>query len=88
MIRRENSNGQSQVEVSGDFNDWTPGQLLLVKRGKECSTTIPLEVGRRYAFRYVTSGGDWFDDEEADDYELNEFGGTNSIIDLRQSVDA
>lgn len=104
MIQRERMNGDEQttvtfvvpapakgekLSVAGDFNGWDAGQLPMTKRGKKCSATAMLDTGRRYAFRYVSSDGRWFDDEAADGYEPNELGTTNSIIDLTgQPVDA
>lgn len=41
-----------------------------------------MATGRAYAFRYVDGQGRWFNDEHADRFEGNEFGDTNSIIDL------
>jgi hypothetical protein len=68
------------VGIAGDFNDWavTP----LVDADGTLETTIVVAGGRRYQFRYRTSDGRWFNDEEADDYEPNEFGGMNCVVDL------
>ncbi|MCO5999722.1 isoamylase early set domain-containing protein [Actinoallomurus rhizosphaericola] len=55
------------VSVVGDFNDWEPGRHELVKRRhgrRTVSVTLPPGVHR---FRYLATGGVWFDDETADD---------------------
>lgn len=71
-----------KVAVAGDFNDWDPTATTLRKRGESRSATVTLETGRRYAFRYATPDGRWFNDEGAHGYEPNEFGDENGIIDL------
>ena len=71
------------VAVAGDFNGWDPRATPLKKSGKNRKASVVLGTGRRYAFRYVTTDGRWFDDDGADAYEPNEFGEKNCIVDLR-----
>jgi 1,4-alpha-glucan branching enzyme len=71
-----------QVAVVGDFNGWDPTATLLRKHGAQRKASITLETGRRYAFRYLAEGGRWFNDEAADDYQPNEHGGSDSVVDL------
>jgi hypothetical protein len=68
------------VGVAGDFNDWVVTPLVDV--GGKLEATVVVAGGGRYQFRYRTADGRWFNDEEADDYEPNEFGGMNCVIDL------
>lgn len=68
--------------VVGDFNDWDPYAHQMPSRGDTCRVTINLALGRRYVFQYLPSEGHWFNDEDAE-YELNEFGGIDSVLDLR-----
>lgn len=97
MIRceRSRSNGEAKVtfnipaedaalpvSVVGDFNGWDPAATPLVRRGQTLRASVVLAAGRRYAFRYLGDGGRWFNDEEADDYEPNGFGGSDSVVDL------
>lgn len=70
------------VSVVGDFNGWDPAATPLVRRGQKLRASVVLDPGRRYVFRYLADGGRWFNDEAADDYESNGFGGSDSIIDL------
>ncbi|WP_127939529.1 isoamylase early set domain-containing protein [Nonomuraea polychroma] len=54
------------VSVVGDFNDWSPGrhELLLRRSGlRTVSVILPPGIHR---FRYLATGGMWFDDESAD----------------------
>jgi 1,4-alpha-glucan branching enzyme len=67
-----------QVSVVGDFNDWTPGAHLLRRRSNGTrSVTATLPAGRRVHFRYLASGGRWFNDPEADGHD-----GQGSLLEL------
>jgi hypothetical protein len=96
MIRKHNLNGGSDVEVTfevptrefghhifiaGDFNAWDYGASPMEPDGEVERVIMVLAAGRRYAFRYFRAGS-WFNDPGADDYEPNEFGGLNGIVDL------
>jgi hypothetical protein len=53
------------VSAVGDFNEWRPGAHRLVRRSngtRSASVTVP--AGREIRFRYLGSGGVWFDDPE------------------------
>ena len=69
------------IYVVGDFNDWDAEATPLTGRdGEWVRATVTVATGGRYAFRYRTDDGRWFNDEGADDYEPNEFGGSNGVI--------
>lgn len=54
------------VSVVGDFNGWVPGRHELIRRRngtRSVSITFAPGVHR---FRYLATGGVWFDDETAD----------------------
>ena len=71
----------SDVFLVGDFNEWDPDDTPLINDDDGvASVTLALDAGQRYAFRYRTKDGKWFNDEGADDYEPNEFGGSNGIL--------
>jgi 1,4-alpha-glucan branching enzyme len=76
-------NGAARVSVAGDFNGWRAGANVLKRRGDRDVAWITLSAGRRYEFRYVDDDGHWFNDEAADGYTPNAFGGDNSFVDLR-----
>ncbi|HDQ71304.1 MAG TPA: hypothetical protein ENN19_04300 [Chloroflexi bacterium] len=62
--------------VAGEFNDWDPKADRLVRRSNATySAVLTLEKGRRYAYRYVTEDGVWFNTDDADEYE-----GENGIL--------
>jgi 1,4-alpha-glucan branching enzyme len=96
MIRRQKIEGSHQVKVTfvlpadyphvpisvvGDFNQWDPTAHPLQRRSDGTyEAMVILETGRRYAFRYLSSDGQWFSDGFADAFELNAFGTDNSIV--------
>ena len=74
------------VSVVGDFNDWNPAAAKLRRRSPSRSVSLTLPSGRRYAFRYVDVNGNWFNDDTADDFVHNGFGGQDGVIDLTSAL--
>lgn len=72
------------VSVVGDFNDWDPHATPMGKGTTDDrpSATVRVPRGQCYQFRYLGGDSQWFNDETADDYADNEFGGQNSVLDL------
>ena len=70
------------IALVGDFNDWNTGiQFLCQSRDDEdwhCS--LELEAGRSYRFRYLVNSQEWMDDDQADAYEPNTYGGFDSVV--------
>jgi 1,4-alpha-glucan branching enzyme len=71
--------------VVGDFNGWDPLATPMRRRRGAYSATTSLPTGRRYAFRYVTKAGQWFDDDAPDGYEPSPYGSANCVLDLTQA---
>ncbi len=71
------------ASLCGDFNKWN-STALPMKRRKDgrFSTTVPLEAGRTYRFRYLLDGERWENDWAADGYVPNSFGTEDSLIKL------
>jgi 1,4-alpha-glucan branching enzyme len=62
--------------VAGTFNDWDPKANRLVRRNNQTySAVVTLDSGKRYAYRYVSEAGEWFNAGDADQYE-----GQNGIL--------
>ena len=62
--------------VAGTFNDWDPKADRLIRRSNQTySAVVTLEKGQRYAYRYVSGDGTWFDAGDADEYD-----GENGIL--------
>ncbi len=69
------------VVLCGDFNDWDEksNPMRQLKDGG-FSTTVSLEAGKAYRFRYMLDGERWENEWEADDYWPNDFGSDDSIV--------
>lgn len=61
--------GAKQVHLVGDFNGWdeTATPMRKQKNGLFAST-INLDKGQQYQFRYLIDGQIWLNDESADGY--------------------
>ena len=65
------------VSAVGTFNGWRPGAHKMVRRAngtRSASVTVP--AGEPIRFRYLGSGGVWFDDPDAST------DGEGSVVDL------
>ena len=67
----------------GDFNDWDPTvhPMNLLKDGS-FSVTISLKPGSSYRFRYLLDGERWENDWAADNYQPNDYGGEDSVVEV------
>ena len=75
------TDGLGIVAVAGDFNGWSEESHKLIKRNNGTSSvSIGFDPGQRYSFRYYSENGGWFNDEDADAYEINEHGSENCIL--------
>lgn len=71
------------INLVGDFNNWCPTTTPLKKNKNGIfTTTVELNPGRNYQFRYLIDGNRWENETEADRYELNPFGVHNSVVEL------
>jgi 1,4-alpha-glucan branching enzyme len=70
------------IALVGEFNDWDAHSHPLQRtRGDgEWHTALVLEADRSYRFRYLVDGKEWMDDDHADGYEPNPFGGFDSVV--------
>ncbi len=72
-----------EAYLCGEFNDWNESSHpLQPRRDGSFSTTLTLETGRDYRFRYLLDGERWENDWEADAYVPNEFGSEDSVVRL------
>ena len=53
------------VSVVGDFNEWRPGTHELVRRRNGTRTVSVILPPGQHRFRYLATGGVWFDDDAA-----------------------
>jgi 1,4-alpha-glucan branching enzyme len=74
------------VSVVGSFNDWDPDANPLRKqKNRVWRTTVELQPGEVYEFRYLMNGETWFSDDDSDGSVTNEFGSQNSIVETTQA---
>ena len=81
-VPKKVANGAESVAVVGDFNNWQPGShpMTHLKAGG-FSTTIELEKGKEYQFRYLFDGEKWENEAEADKLAPTPFADAqNSVI--------
>ncbi|MHC4458567.1 MAG: isoamylase early set domain-containing protein [Planctomycetota bacterium] len=83
-ISKEAGNSTGTAYVVGEFNNWdsvsTPMKKL--KTGA-FTTTLDLEKGKEYQFRYLLDNQIWENDADADKYVPTPFGDCeNSVIAL------
>jgi 1,4-alpha-glucan branching enzyme len=73
----------NNVALCGDFNEWDE-KVNLLKQLKDgsFSTTVSLEAGKSYRFRYMIDLERWENDWEADAYLPNDFGSDDSVVEV------
>jgi 1,4-alpha-glucan branching enzyme len=70
-----------KVQLVGDFNNWDESvQPMSASKSKDFTTTLELETGKEYQFRYLINGSIWKNDPQADSYVGNAFGDSNSVV--------
>jgi len=72
-----------EIVLCGDFNDWSRTATRL-KRNKAgvWRVMVPLKTGHRYRYRFLIDGRHWENDWGADAYIHNEYGTTDSVVEL------
>ena len=73
----------NKVTVLGSFNEWNENNAVQLKKLKNGTFkgTVALEKDNSYEFRYLVDGT-FINDEKADGYVANEFGGENAVLNL------
>lgn len=82
VLPKEKGNSAETAYVVGEFNGWdTLSNPMKKLKSGEFKTTIDLEPGRHYQFRYVLDGRNWENDGDADRYVPSPYGDSdNSVI--------
>jgi len=81
-IPAETGNLAKTASLVGEFNNWSfiANPMKRLKNGA-FSTTIELEKGKGYQFRYLLDGHKWDNEVEADKFVPSPYGGSeNSVI--------
>lgn len=83
-IPKKANNGAKKACICGDFNDWKKNsdKMKQLKDGS-FTTTLDLETGKEYSFRYLLDGKIWVNDWAADKYVPSGMGAEeNSVVTL------
>lgn len=81
-VPKEIGKTAKSIHVVGDFNNWdtSASPMKSTKEGKY-STTIDLESGKEYQFRYLIDETRWENDKDADKYVPTGYGDSdNSVV--------
>jgi 1,4-alpha-glucan branching enzyme len=70
------------IALVGEFDGWDAQSHPLRRTDDdgEWHISLVLEANSSYRFRYLTDGKEWMDDDHADGYESNPFGGFDSVV--------
>jgi 1,4-alpha-glucan branching enzyme len=75
--------GGEQVCLCGEFNAWAPDATPMTRRKDgRFSTTLTLQQGQSYRYRFLVDGERWVDDPEPDGYIDNGYGSKDSVVAL------
>lgn len=73
--------GAKKVQLLGDFNNWDKSvEPMTALKTNDFTTTLELETGKEYQFRYLVDGTEWKNDSDADYFVANSFGEQNGVI--------
>ena len=61
--------------------------MVMTRGGDAFETTVSLRAGRSYRFKYLVEGKRCENAWDTDDHLANEYGGTDSVIDVPARVD-
>ncbi len=81
ILFRAKSNGASEMQLAGDFNDWMPHTTPMSRVGDSFELLMQLPVGR-YRYRMVIDGR-WSHDTANPDIETNQYGEWNSVVEVK-----
>ncbi|MGR5133691.1 isoamylase early set domain-containing protein [Vibrio alfacsensis] len=73
-------NQWQSIQIAGDFNNWQPEPMKLVKKSKLFKFKIRLPKEQNIEFRYLFNEAEWENDPQADAYVPNRFGSDNSVV--------
>jgi 1,4-alpha-glucan branching enzyme len=69
-----------EVALVCEANGWEPIEMKKNRKGT-FRTRLRLPKEQQFQFRYLVDGEAWINDETADAYRPNQFGGENGILD-------
>lgn len=82
-LPKEAIEGAKEVRLLGEFNDWNWEEAPVMRATKKTySTSLVLNTGKNYQFRYLADNGVWENDWKADGYTPAPFNVDNSVVTL------
>jgi hypothetical protein len=70
------------IEILGLNSDWENAVIMSKKKDGSFTCDINLPKDSHHEFKYLVNEELWINDPEADAEKQNEFGGTNSVINI------
>ncbi len=68
------------IEILGLNSDWENSVVMSKKKDGSFSCDVSLPKDSKHEFKYLVNSNEWVNEPEADSVNMNEFGGTNSVI--------
>ena len=68
------------VEILGLNSDWNNSVVMSKKKDGTFTCDVSLPKDTTHEFKYLVNAKEWLNEPEADSANMNEFGGTNSVI--------
>ena len=71
------------AHLVGDFNNWDRESIPMTRLKKgDFKASVDLEPGQKYEFRYLLNSTKWYNEWNADEYILGEFGKDNCVVEI------
>jgi 1,4-alpha-glucan branching enzyme len=82
LAQKEMGGGGKEMHVVGEFNQWDKCATPMKKdKNGTFAATVNLDLNKKYQFRYLADGVNWFNDAKADAYIHSVYGNCdNSVI--------
>lgn len=77
-FRLKGFNDAKQVFIAGDFNNWTPNSLPMIRQGNEWRFRVYLPYGK-HIYKFIVDDK-WILDPANELWEQNEYGTNNSVM--------
>ena len=68
------------IEILGLNSDWENSVVMSKKKDGSFSCDVSLPKDSKHEFKYLVNSNEWVNEPDADSVNMNEFGGTNSVI--------
>lgn len=68
------------IEILGLNSDWKNSVVMSKKKDGTFTCDVSLPKDTTHEFKYLVNATEWINEPEADSVNMNEFGGTNSVI--------